>query len=469
MQPSMSLRSHDAPKVVTPSRMRHARAMSDFVEARSKFEAVTRISAVTGAEPERLGPGSKERKSALLNLAAGLDVRVDASADKVRVGAQLAAALGVPWTEECWSTGQTITLAGLNRILEGADREVARRQRPAAAPRRAVKPARGKLEAVTRISALVGGGVEVLGPGSTERKSVLIGVARGVPLTVDLTLPKPGLAEHIVLALGGSWDDSCWSAGQTITLEGLNRILLPLETRVGTTDRPGPFRSVEAEAEAMLSVLVDALPTYMDGRTCVQQMLAAEDRHWAQDEWRGFYFEFVGLPALVNAFAGSPVLYANTSFDYRLGDVWDLKVHGSGGRTAVLNDLDAIHARLDEGGLGFLVLTGDTDYDDGELRLWHAQLRLAHGRKRRPRLAEPSYRRRSKRGFTPNRLDAVHVPDRAALEGAIGVGAIQLMRQGRQASGNVRKPKYMLNLKKAREAGLVVAELDVGATQPKSK
>lgn len=439
--------------------------MNGHVEAQSKLEAVARLSALAGSEPERLGPGSKERKSVLVNLADGLGITIDAGADKVGVAAQLTAALGVPWAEGCWSTGQTITLAGLNRILEGAEREVSRRQSLAASALSAAKPARGKLEAVTRISALVDGGPEVLGPGSKERKSILLSVVRGVQLDVDVTLSKPALAEQVVLALGGSWDVSCWSAGQTITLEGLNRILLPLEARVDTTERPGPFRSVQAEAEAMLSVLVEALPTYMDGRACVEQMLAAEDRHWAQDEWRGFYFEFVGLPAMVNAFAGGPVVYANTSFDYRLGDVWDLKVHGSSGRTAVLNDVGAVHARLDEGGLGFLILTGVTDYDDGEFRAWQMKFRADHGRTPRRRTTESRYTRRSKRGFTPTRLEAVHVPDRSGLDSALERGAINMMLQGRQASGDARKPKYALDLVRAKATGMVVAELDLAAAR----
>ena len=40
-----------------------------LVPACNKAEAVTRLSALTGSAPERLGPGSKERKSLLVNLA----------------------------------------------------------------------------------------------------------------------------------------------------------------------------------------------------------------------------------------------------------------------------------------------------------------------------------------------------------------------------------------------------------------
>ena len=42
---------------------------SSFQPARSKIEAVTRIAALTNAPKEWLGPGGKEHKSVLINLA----------------------------------------------------------------------------------------------------------------------------------------------------------------------------------------------------------------------------------------------------------------------------------------------------------------------------------------------------------------------------------------------------------------
>ena len=95
--------------------------MSAFVPARSKLEAVTRISALTHSPPETLGPGSKERKSVLVNLAVGLDLNVATNATKVDLGADIAAAIGAKWDESCWSAGQTVTLVGLNRILEAGE------------------------------------------------------------------------------------------------------------------------------------------------------------------------------------------------------------------------------------------------------------------------------------------------------------------------------------------------------------
>ncbi|VXB34037.1 conserved hypothetical protein [Aeromicrobium sp. 9AM] len=106
----------------------HGPEWAAFNPARSKIEAVTRIAALTGAPREWLGPGSKEHKSVLLNLATNLfpnDARIDVTS-KHRLGASLAQVLNAPWSNDFTATGQTIKLTGLNAILAGAERRLGR-------------------------------------------------------------------------------------------------------------------------------------------------------------------------------------------------------------------------------------------------------------------------------------------------------------------------------------------------------
>lgn len=100
-------------------------AWADFQPARSKIEAVTRIAALTNSPKEWLGPGGKEHKSVLTNLADRLfpDVELNRSS-KTKLAASVAQKLGVPWTAKCESTGETISLPGLNMILAGAERHL---------------------------------------------------------------------------------------------------------------------------------------------------------------------------------------------------------------------------------------------------------------------------------------------------------------------------------------------------------
>jgi hypothetical protein len=97
-------------------------AWESFIPARSKIEAVNRISNLTQSGPERVGPGSKEQKSVLINLATNLAPSIDTSLSKSKLGAALADYLRVPWTPSCTSTSQSIQLEGLNTLLAGAER-----------------------------------------------------------------------------------------------------------------------------------------------------------------------------------------------------------------------------------------------------------------------------------------------------------------------------------------------------------
>ncbi|MCZ4499983.1 MAG: hypothetical protein JWQ74_2538 [Marmoricola sp.] len=441
-----------------------------FSVARSKLEAVVRISALTHSPPETLGPGSKERKSALVNLSLGLDLGVDVTASKPDLGAQIADALDVPWDEDCWSAGQTITLVGLNRLLAGGQLRVALRRRAQAVELfEAIQPvahefipARSKLEAVSRISALTHSPPETLGPGSKERKSALVNLAGGLGLAVDVAASKPGLGAQIADALAVPWGSECWSAGDTITLVGLNRLLGGAEIRLHLRGQiqTGLFYSATDEAEALVSALSAVLPTDMDGRTCVVEMFDAAYSQWAQDEWAAFYFEFCGLPALINTFGGGPRTFANTRFDYGLGHTWDLKVHMAFSGVAPLNACEAIDNALASGtGVGFLVLSGDVEYDDGEFRQWQRDFRSMHGKPARPRAIPAKYTRRSKPSFAPTALEAFFIPDTSALESALRDGSVTVMKQGAQTSGKARRPKYSMDLVKARYYGLVVSQL----------
>lgn len=432
--------------------------VGEWAPADSKLEVVSRISALTGAPREELGPGSKERKSVLANLARKLDLDVDTSARKHVLASQIASALGADWDATCTSAGETITLVGLNRLLEAATREVRRRADPR--PDDLAEPARSKLEAVMRIASLTGAPEEALGPGSKERKSVLVNLARGMELPVEIKLSKPELARAIVTYLGGSWDVASHSTGDTITLVGLNRVLVAAQTALARRGeaRLGRFQDVQQEAAAILRVLDRALPSQLEGRAAVTHMREAEFNLWALDEWAGTYFEFLGLPALINTFGGGPVRFVNTTFDYALDSVWDLKTHATRGPT-ILNSQDAVDACLEAGrGLGFVVLTGTARYDEtGAFKSWFREQRAAAGKQPAKRATSPRYRRRSKNAFEPRSLEAFRLRDRDDLQEAVDAGVMGDMRQGRQVSGAARKPKYQLNLSRARGSDLLAA------------
>jgi hypothetical protein len=99
---------------------KEARGQLTFLAATNKLEAVVRISNLTNSGPEVLGPGSKEHKSVLINLAVGLGIPFSHDFTKQELAAHLAATFGKTWEPEYESVGQTITLKGLNLLLEAA-------------------------------------------------------------------------------------------------------------------------------------------------------------------------------------------------------------------------------------------------------------------------------------------------------------------------------------------------------------
>lgn len=110
-------------------------------------------------------------------------------------------------------------------------------------------------------------------------------------------------------------------------------------------------------------------------------------------------------------------------------------------------------------GAGFLVLTGDVEYDDGEFRQWQRDFRRAHGKAAKPRTTPAKYTRRSKPSFAPKSLEAFYLPDPGALENALTNGSLKVMNQGAQTSGEPRRPKFSMDLVKARYHGLIVAQV----------
>lgn len=89
----------------------------NFIAAKNKLEAVARISNLTGSGPELLGPGSKEHKSVFINLALGLGIPFSTSETKQELAKKIVTSFDGFWDHSCESSGQTVTLAGLNQIL----------------------------------------------------------------------------------------------------------------------------------------------------------------------------------------------------------------------------------------------------------------------------------------------------------------------------------------------------------------
>ena len=320
-------------------------------------------------------------------------------------------------------------------------------------------PAKSKLEAVGRISNLTGSGPEDLGPGSKERKRVFVNLALGLKLNLAVDeMTKQQLGEKILTSLGGSWSPDCESTGQTVTLIGLNRILEFAECQLNSQVEIDSFGSVEDEATSILTIAQSTIPQNWIGKECVAEMKEGGSTKWKQTEWQGFYFEFKVLGQLVNQLGGGPLRIGSTEFDYHLQHVWDLKVHSNFGingprspnNSCQLNDQLAMHESVSNGGLGLIVLSGDPTFSL-EFSRWHKEFRGS--------LGEPT--KQLKETFSPTKLEAFFIQDSSNLERALKEGILSVFAQGKQPNGAPRKPKYSLNIGKARGTSMQLADLNL--------
>lgn len=187
------------------------------------------------------------------------------------------------------------------------------------------------------------------------------------------------------------WDPS-FSAGETITLEGLSLLILGAERHFGVI--PSGWDLVVDEAEALLSVLHRYLDPYFDGKKTISSMRANESSHWRENEWQGFYFEERAREILaethpVPEVGGPKRKYGNTDFAYvSARRVWDMKVHSSTQIylpsnyepkptvSMMLYDAQSVYECIAEQGLGFIILNGQATYDEtGQFDSWQRQFK----------------------------------------------------------------------------------------------
>ncbi len=318
--------------------------------------------------------------------------------------------------------------------------------------------AKSKLEAVARISALTSSGPESLGPGSKERKSVLINLARGLNLSHLNVGSKQEIANALARHLNVNWTPACESVGQTITLKGLNLLLEAATHQMRSMNSGVSRNSIQSEVNLISDIVTANTPKRMDGMSAITEMHNAEYAKWRETEWQGFYFEFKVIPALINVLGGGPTKIGNTQFDYALTYPWDMKVHSSltnqGKKSpgvCPLNDGISMEKAIRDSGLGLIVLNGIPNYD-WEFTNWFKELRGNNQ-------SEP--RRPLKKNFTPQSIDFFFIPNNERFEEAILRKEFAIFKQGRQASGQSRKYKYSLNLKLAKKSDLLVNTIDI--------
>jgi hypothetical protein len=470
----------------------------EFIAAKTIAEACARILTLTGGSH-----GSrKSEKRVLVALRDALRLNLEVARTNAEMGEAIASELGIEWRPEYQSSSR-ITLDGINALLNATSSERHQASLRKLASQRPVsltgprwvgfEGAVSKIEAVNRISALTGSGPEQLGPGSKERKSVLINLASNLAPHVETGLSKTRLGAALAFEFGAPWTAECESTGETISLVGLNTLLAGAERLLGRLGSASTvlFASPEEEGRMLVNALLNAWSpqrqadgsrrVIWDGKKCVEWMYENGVRRGPhENEWQGHYWENRALEILNANFRPNPnppqTEYGNTLFDYSLNYVWDLKAHTESWRSpstgkvtrasgtgAPLNDQRAMETCIADQGLGFLVANGIGVKDEGgSFVAWHRDYKKSHGVKSAASNSGKSRGRKS--AFELVSIDAYFFRNTEELDSARAAGVLSGFAQGAQApkregeSGVERAAKYMLKTSKAKLSPALVAD-----------
>lgn len=185
------------------------------------------------------------------------------------------------------------------------------------------------------------------------------------------------------------------------------------------------------------------LPKEWDGRECILELKKA-DYQWRQMEWWAFYFEYKCMLLLrdICEFPGDRI--NRVTFDMKYHINFDLKAKAikSDEHNVILNDTEAMELAIQEHGFhGEIIALCDVEYNDEDrtFQKWHSELKggLSAYEKERIRRTATSRYRKVRAELCEVLIIVLEKKDLVKLD---------CYRQGRNANGKPRPPKYMINL-----------------------
>ena len=208
----------------------------------------------------------------------------------------------------------------------------------------------------------------------------------------------------------------------------------------------------EEDCGEIFTRLHRGLPKIWHGRECIRYMKENNCNQWRQMEWPGFYFQFMCENLLSEGgFMQIPgPRYGNVEFDGLTVIPWDFKAHSidrampDKEQVPTNGYAESLQAVNDYGSIGFIIISGDTGYDDENqsFKKWHDELKGGASRYEMERIARSAPSRRRKVLFIPRELIFVFV-DKSNINSC---GKFQ--SNFRNSDGSARNAKILLDLKR---------------------
>lgn len=189
-----------------------------------------------------------------------------------------------------------------------------------------------------------------------------------------------------------------------------------------------------------------------DGVESGKEMLSAGDKNWQQIEWIGWFFEFWAKQNLNKYFD----IHNNiSSSDRSLFDAhnifpWDFKTHvkynaeGAPNKETPLNDKEAIDNALTKyGKIGIIIVEGEAEFGE-KYESWRME---AKGKPSKTQLRNKEEGRKSRKRKDSFKIDAanLYIINQEDMKALIDKKIVTIFKQGRQADGTPRKPKYKID------------------------
>jgi hypothetical protein len=227
----------------------------------------------------------------------------------------------------------------------------------------------------------------------------------------------------------------------------------------------GNRSSAYEEVISLFAGLSKIIPDFVDGKSAILEMKNGGSTNWKQMEWIGFWFEFFLETNLIPVLGGSSgPTYGTTRFDFKKKFVWDLKAHPIGSKTLILNDQKAVReCASKEGGIGFIIISGETTYDDekSSFKVWHDSLKGGTSTYEKERVKRGAPSRRRKVSFKPSQLHSIWFDNLNEINIAVEAGWLKSFQTGmRNSNGEPRPAKFMINMNNIPKMS-VISELEI--------
>ncbi len=195
---------------------------------------------------------------------------------------------------------------------------------------------------------------------------------------------------------------------------------------------------------------LENIPFIWDGKNSIIEMKNANFPHWKQMEWIGFYFQFLCEKYLYNIMKIPGPKYGNVKFDAFKEIPWDFKAHAinTSSHQIIVNDSKAIaDAIKDFGSAGLILALGNVVYNDENrtFQKWHEELKGGLSKYSLERIKRGAWSRLRKVSFELKQISFIRITDNTLVK----CGSFQI--DFRNANGNPRKAKVLLDLEKIKE------------------